>query len=601
MARLLVYDSSDQTTKSYPLNKEQVVVGRQPGCDVVLNNAAVSREHARIFKTEAGWAIEDLRSLNGVWVGGRRVESKPELLRDKDVVSIGKEKLEFLDDYCDCGTSASSSQMDRLFWREGEQDLESIVSQVLVKPQSSSVDLAPCGRRARAAREAAYKREIALLEERLRVMLEFARNLGKAENFVDLAPRFLKNLLRLFPNADSACILEPTSDESDPNRMAWRLVNFVRRDETNVEAFHVSRAIIKHVVTTKAAALSNSAFDDSRFSSSESVVLSKIRSVMAAPIYDVANDRLFGVIQVDSRGAGRPFEPDELKMLVAVANQIAVYWENQYYRDAIIQKKLAFQEMQVANEIQRGFLPAEPPKIDNYEFFDYYKPAKFVGGDYFDYVPLPNGSIAILLGDVAGKGVAASLLMAKLSSEVHYGLALEKQYSAAVKRLNRVFTENHWGDRFITLALVILEPSTGVLRIFNAGHLYPIVSKADGSVEEIGEGFNSFPIGIEPDAEFPEFVYHLQEGDAVALMSDGLPDAMSDDEEAFGNKRILEALRNEDSADAEQIGRRLIEAAQRFANAGRQTDDQCLVVFRRRKASTDLSCLEQTKQEKRDS
>jgi len=591
MARLLVFDSAEQTTKSFPLNKDQIIIGRQPGCDVSLNNAAVSREHAKIVKTSSGWAIEDLRSLNGVWINGKRVESRPELLRHKDVVSIGKEKLEFLDDSADGSVQTSSSQLEQLHWREGEKDLESIVSQIFVNPSSSSVDLEPARARSRASREAVYKREIALLEERLRVLLEFARNLGKAENIVDLAPRFLKNLLRLFPSADSACILEP-GDESDANRTTWRLVNFARRDETNVEPFHVSRAIIKHVVATKVAALSNSAFNDARFNSSESVVLSKIRSVMAAPIYDVSDDRLLGVIQVDSRGLGRPFEPDELKMLVAVANQIAVYWENQYYRDAAIQKKLAFQEMQVANEIQRGFLPHEPPQIENYEFFDYYKPAKFVGGDYFDYVSLPNGAIAIILGDVAGKGVAASLLMAKLSSEVHYGLALEKQYSAAVARLNRVFTENHWGDRFITLALVILEPSTGVLRIFNAGHLYPIISRPNGTVEEIGQGFNSFPIGVVSDAEFPEFVYRLQEGEAIALMSDGLPDAMSDDEEAFGNARVLEALRYDESADAERIGRSLIEAVQRFANAGRQTDDQCLVVFRRRESAAVTTPLE---------
>ncbi len=581
MARLLVYDSAEQTTKSFPLIKDQTIIGRQPGCDVVLNNSTVSREHAKIFKTSYGWAIEDLRSLNGVWVDGRRVESKPELLRDKDVVLIGKEKIEFLDDDFDRSSFASSSELNQLFWREGEKDLESIVSQVLVKPSSSSVDLKSKGRR-RVSRETAYKREIALLEERLRVMLEFARDLGKAENFVDLAPRFLKNLLRLFPSADSACILAPNSDDSDAIYKPLRLLNYVRRDETNVEAFHVSRAIIGRVVATNSAVLSNSPSDDVRFGASESAVLSKIRSVMAAPIYDSVGDRSFGVIQVDSRGIRRPFEPDELKMLVAVANQIAIYWENQYYRDAIVQKKLAFQEMQVANEIQRGFLPATPPQIDNYEFFDYYKPAKFVGGDYFDYVSLSNGSIAIVVGDVAGKGVEASLLMAKLSSEVRYCLALEKRYSDAIARLNDVFAENHWGDRFVTLALVILEPSTGELKIFNAGHLYPIVSKVDGSVEQIGKGFNRTPIGVIPDVDYPEFVYRLQEGEAVSLMSDGLTEAMNDDGKLFGDARVLEALRNADSADAERIGRRLIEAVRRFADSERQTDDQCLVVFRRR-------------------
>lgn len=238
--------------------------------------------------------------------------------------------------------------------------------------------------------------------------------------------------------------------------------------------------------------------------------------------------------------------------------------------------------MELATQVQRGFLPVELPNVENYEFYDYYCPAKFVGGDYFDYVPLPDGRFAALLGDVSGKGISASLLMAKLSSEARYGLLLEKNYAAVMERLNRVYSENRWGDRFITFVLTILEPETGTLRVYNAGHLYPTVAKSDGTVEFIGEGRNGFPLGVVPDATYEEVVYQLEPGDAVALMSDGFPDAMNVDERALGARGVTDLFRNPDGLDAVRLGRRFVVGVLDYVGGARQVDDQCLVVFRRK-------------------
>ena len=313
-----------------------------------------------------------------------------------------------------------------------------------------------------------YEREIALLEERLRIMLDFGRILGKAEDVVDLAPRFLSNLLGLFPNADSACIVAESSEGVGRNKSEWKLIDYKRRDESDARPFRVSRAIIQHVFETNNAVISDSPGDDRRFNASDSIYSSRIASVMAAPIYDSANQRLLGVIQVDARATGVRFEHNELKLLVVVANQVAIYWENQKYRDELAEEKAVKRELQVANQVQKGFLPCAPPKIEGYEFFDYYRPAKYLGGDYFDYIPLSDGSLAIVLGDVSGKGVQAALLMAKLSSEARYGLALEKTRSTAMTRLNNVFY-GKWDNRFITFVMLVPSripgPSTYLTRV----------------------------------------------------------------------------------------------------------------------------------------
>ena len=584
MEHLQIVTGSDAIPKTYALTSDSIVIGRQPYCDLVLNNNAISREHAKLEKKNGVWYVEDLQSRNGVWLNGKRLSYEPTQLTDGDVLLLGDTTIFFhTRDSSPTGSPrAQEEDVDR-FTIEDELDPSAIQSQFVVGVNGSSVNLDGSQREFNSIKD--YQREIRHLEERVRVLLEFARILGKAEDVRDLKPRFLKSLLQLFPQADSACVLAPEQDAQ--GKTIWNVANFARRDERDDEKYRVSRAIIRHVVATRAAIISDSAPDDVRFDPSESLVISKISSVMAAPIIDAPNDRLIGVIQIDARRARRRFNQDDLRLLVSVANQIAVYWENQHLRDEALEKKLALREMQVANQVQRGFLPLEPPKIEGYEFFDYYRPAKFVGGDYFDYIPLPSGEIAIILGDVSGKGISASLLMAKLSSEMRYGLLLEKSYGATMQRLNRIFAENHWGDRFITLVMAVLEPALGIVRIYNAGHLYPVVSKLTGEAVRVGENYNSFPLVIVEDATFPEFMYHLEEGETIALMSDGFPDAMSVNDNAFGDERVADALRNPKGDDAKTVGKRLVDAMRAFADGAHQTDDQCLVVFRRSLASSD--------------
>lgn len=579
MDRLLVKTPSSPIPTTHWIRSDSTVVGRRPYCDVVLNNNAVSREHARLTKRDDGVYVEDLRSRNGVWVNGVRI-AEPTRVYSRDSIQIGDATLVFYSDSPLAVREEARPERTRqnaLCWRDGEQDRPNITSELTLNSSSFCDEGVPNRRTV-----CEYEREIRLLEERVRVLLDFARILGKADDISDLTPRFLTNILRLFPSADSACVLAPDARESTAKRPVLKLVHFKRRDEGSVEPFRVSRAIVKHVVATRSAVVSDAAFEDSRFDASESIVRSHICSVMAAPICDVATNEILGVIQIDARKNGRRFEQDELKLLVAVANQIAVYMENQSYRDARVREKMERREMEVATQVQRGFLPVELPKVDNYEFYDYYCPAKFVGGDYFDYVPLPDGKLAILLGDVSGKGISASLLMAKLSSEARYGLLLEKNYAAVMERLNRVYSENRWGDRFVTFVLAILEPESGTVRVYNAGHLYPIVAKTDGTVEFIGEGRNGFPLGIVPDATYEETVYQMAPGDAIALMSDGLPDAINVDDQALGGRGVAELFRNPDGLDAVRLGRQLVVGVQDYVGGAHQVDDQCLVVFRRK-------------------
>ena len=134
----------------------------------------------------------------------------------------------------------------------------------------------------------------------------------------------------------------------------------------------------------------------------------------------------------------------------------------------------------MAHEVQHGFLPAASPRIPQYEFFDFYEPASQLGGDYFDYVPLPGGRLAVVVADVSGKGIPASLLMARLSADARYCLASEPTPAEAVDRLNRAFCEAGWEDRFVTLVLAVLDVQQHEVTVVNAGHLPPLLRPGRG-------------------------------------------------------------------------------------------------------------------------
>ena len=134
--------------------------------------------------------------------------------------------------------------------------------------------------------------------------------------------------------------------------------------------------------------------------------------------------------------------------------------------------------------------------MPGYFFFDYYQAARQVGGDYYDYVPLPGGRYAVIVGDVAGKGVSAALLMARLSADVRFSLASEPDPAKAVQQINEGFVHHDWQDRFVTMIAAVLNPRTNELTMVNAGHMAPFLRRRGGSVEEIGEEAAGLPLGV---------------------------------------------------------------------------------------------------------
>jgi len=566
MAFLRTRDSSVIARTTFPLQDAVVRIGRTDGNEIHLDHHGISREHAEITCSKGKYYLADLNSRNGTFVNGRSVKEKTELA-DGDLIRFCDLELVFFDQHylfdenddlpeCEIRRQQNEELLSRIVLADtGPNDGYTVKSKITLDENRPALTSA----------KASIK---------LQAVIDIMRNLGASVEQV--LPQLLENLLKIFLQADCAYILL-----HDEQTQRLELKAFLHRDPRNRESLRLSRSILEKVSQTKHAVLSDDIANDSQFSPTDSIISYNICSVMAVPIIDYDGSEVFGVIQVDARSRGQKFTHEDLDLLVAVSYQIAIAYQNARLHEVAISEKVMEREMNIANTVQRGLLPQSSPVIENYSFFDFYRPAKYLGGDYYDYIVLADGRLVFALGDVSGKGVAASLLMAKLSAEVRGGLIIESTFTSMVQRLNRIFCEPRWDNRFVTFFFGILDPVTHEICFHNAGHIPPILVSLDGKIEMLGEDIIGLPLGVMEDTEYPESRFTIQKGQKLVVLSDGITDAMNMKGEYFSMSGVMKHIASNNADSVEDFGEHLMSAVHSFAGRTPQTDDQSLIIVGR--------------------
>src|SRR4029079_2416302 len=264
-------------------------------------------------------------------------------------------------------------------------------------------------------------------EVKLAALIEITQNLGRAISLDDVLPQVLKSLFKIFVQADRGFIVMQTPD----GKLIPRWVRLRREDAA--DTLRISRTIVRHVMDSKEAILSADAATDERFEMSQRIADFRIRSMMCVPLLD-SDGNAFGALQIDTLDQRQRFTKEDLELLVSTASQAAVAIQNaQLHEQALKQRELE-RDMSLAIEVQHGFLPDRHPELPGYEFFDYYQPASQIGGDYYDYIPMPGGRVGIVVADVGGHGGAAALLRAKVSAETRFALYSEPTPAAAITK-----------------------------------------------------------------------------------------------------------------------------------------------------------------------
>lgn len=550
------------------LEKEKIVLGRNAECDVVINVPAVSREHACILRVQGNYYIEDLGSRNFTYLNNQQLKAR-QPLKDNDQIKI----CDFLASFHLPQAAVAppplpnpNTQGTGVWEPDGPEEDEAV-------QESSTVE-------AKVAHNSSMILE-AQSAERLKALLEITSKLARTLELDQLLPKILDRLFELFKQADRGFLI--VKDEPS-GRLIPRIIKTRRaQDETNAR---FSRSIVKQCMETVEAFLSDDASADSRFALSQSIADFRIRSVMCAPLW-TQDGQAIGVIQLDTQDRSKKFTKDDLNLLMGVASQASVALENARLHESTVARERMKRDMELAKQVQLSFLPRKLPDVDGYDFFAFYKPAQAVGGDYYGFIPLPGNRLVVTVGDVAGKGIPAALLMAKLSSDARFCSLTQSDPACAISELNGLLCETAGSmDRFVTYCAMILDPSSHVVTIVNAGHMNPLIYRhGTGELQEAtSNDVVGLPLGISEGFPYESAQVNLEPGDCLINYSDGVSEAMDKANQQFGAERVMAAVKQQGAAMTPRaMGERLMRAVELFA-AGReqQHDDITLVCFGRK-------------------
>jgi serine phosphatase RsbU (regulator of sigma subunit)/anti-sigma regulatory factor (Ser/Thr protein kinase) len=298
----------------------------------------------------------------------------------------------------------------------------------------------------------------------------------------------------------------------------------------------------------------------------------------------VSQGELIGLLNLGPRRSEQEYSADDRKLLNDLAGHAApAVRVAQLVREQeaeVRQRERIEQELRVAQLIQQQFLPQELPDLPGWQVGAYYGPAREVGGDFYDFIKLPDNQIGIVVGDVTDKGVPAALVMATTHSILRAEAPRLVAPSEVLTRANELLVDEMPAHMFVTCLYAVLDPETGRLRYANAGHNVPYVRTEDGVTELRATGM---PLGLLPGMEYEEKEATLAPGEVVLLHSDGLAEAHNGEREMFGFPRVA-ALTGE-AADGEVLIDRLLKELAEFTGPGvEQEDDITLVTLDRRPA-----------------
>ncbi len=538
----------------FELSQDKVVLGRNPECDIVISGPAVSREHAQILRMQSQFFVKDLESRNKTKLNDQEIEANiPVRLQDNDQIQI----CDFLFSFHERTPLPPAFQPEE----EEEEPVDGASSTVMSTVEAGSSHLVLQAQPA----------------ERLKVIIEITNSMAGTLELDPLLPKVIDQLFQIFRQADRGFIV--VRDEATGRLLPKALKTRRERDEPNAR---FSRRIVNQCIDLGQAFLSEDALTDERFRMSQSISDFRIRSVMCAPLRS-ASGVVFGVIQLDTQDRTKRFTHDDLNLLVAISNQAAIAMDNARLHEEKLARERLEHEKQVAGEVQHVLLPRRLPSLPGYEFFAHYQSASHVGGDFYTFVELPNGRLAIAIGDVSGKGVPAALLMARLTAEVRSYMQAVPDPAQAVTHLNESLIQAGLGDRFVTFAVTVLDPQGHALSVVNAGHPAPLIRRAaSNDLEKVAAGDElGLPLGVAPGHEYRACQVPLLPGDCVTLITDGILDAMNPMEEAFGTDRLIQVV-STSLLGAADLGTQLLKAVELHAAGQPQHDDITVVSFARR-------------------
>ena len=534
----------DGRQQFFALAEEEVVVGRKADAQIVLDNQYISRHHAKIIKTEQGYAVVDLGSAFGTYVNELRVE-QPVLLRHGDHIVLGKDHL-------------------TLFYFTGDADfpaaLHDAETNILEKSISDLAQVLPS--------------ELSDLEK-ISFLLDFQYQWGQVFTPEKTFQQILESALKISGAERGFILLRKEEFEY--------AVGVDRRGrKLPPVAFQTSQSVVAQVVADGSAVFMAEGIRG-KFAEQASILAMNLRAIACLPLHGISSrgdsPNLSGILYLDSTRTMHTLSGLDEKILTKLAEEAGNVLEKVEMIKTFEERKKLEQELTLAEEMQKSLLPQSLPVWENFRLHAFSKPTRQVGGDLYNFFSAGSGEMGGILADVAGKGFAAALLSSMLLGCLDMQVRAGTGPAEALNQLNLYLCEKHASNCFATLFLFVVNPA-GAGQYISAGHNPAYLFRsATGRIEEVAS--NNLLLGAFDFVSYQSAPLQLNRGDVLVVYSDGLMDAEDPDGEMLGEERVKEVIVNEALSGAGRLAAKLLQTISEFTRGHPQTDDITLLILER--------------------
>lgn len=537
----------------FSFSGDSVVVGRSIESDLVIEDPFLSRRHFRLFRAGGTLLVEDLGSRNGT------------LLNDKPVLTATPVQP---GDVVRISASTLTVHLPEAIPAQPASVIEDPLDATVFRRASEMLQEWQNPAEARLQGEEALRR----YAERLKILNDVHQALGGSLTLSDLLDLILDRVFNhLKPDRAAILLRHP---DGEIRVAASRSSNDGSRPGASNLA--VSRSLVREVLEKGMAALVLDVLSDERFATAQSMLVSGVRSLVAAPL--LTPEGTPGLIVLESRAGARQFADEDLALLVSLASVAALHLRNLELALEAAERRRFEEEVALARRIQRALLPDALPEAPGWSFHGMNVPSRGVSGDYYEVVSRKDGQeLVLMIADVSGKGMGASLLTVSLQAlsegPVEDGLPPDE----ICARLSRQLFRRTPPEKYATAFLGVLEAATGLLRYANAGHNPALLVRGDDTVERLAA--TGPPLGLLSVAPYRAAETVLGPGDLLVLYTDGFVEAENPDGEEYGLDRLQAVcLRH---LEGEGLAAALDRDLEEFVRGVPFADDRTLVTARR--------------------
>lgn len=406
--------------------------------------------------------------------------------------------------------------------------------------------------------------------EELSILNDLARAIGASLNSQEIIQTIVRRSIRAL-NAEQGVITLVEEQGDDSMRTLVRTMV----SSSEHEQYHFNQTLLGWMHINKKPLVINDPRNDDRFRGVQWD--GSVQSLLSVPM--MMKSELRGVLTLYNKKDGKRFSDDDQRLLAIIATQSAQVVENARLNEREQTLMRMQEEVRLASKIQKELLPDSPPEIRGYEIAGRTFPAQVVGGDYFDFIPIDNHRIAICLGDVTGKGLPASLLMANLQATLRSQSLNVESPKVCIERSNRLLFQSTSPEKFATAFYGILDSQNNTLSYSNAGQDHPFLFSTIKQSQRLKTG--GIPLGMLGDFTYEEESTSLDPGDILVVFSDGVTEAMNSDGELFGEARLASVLSETVNDSPELIIDGIVRAVKTHAGSTPQSDDVTIVVVKR--------------------